>query len=57
MLREFRRRVFEEYGEKNLENPKNGEYFEYVYVDSSESDLNEGGRQWPPTSRLVKHKR
>ena len=41
VLREFRRRVFEEYGERNLENPKNGEYFEYVYVDSSESDLNE----------------
>ena len=41
VLREFRRRLFEEYGTNNLENPKDGEYFEYVYVDSSDSDLNE----------------
>lgn len=41
VLREFRRRLFEEYGERNLENPKDGEFFEYIYVDSSESDLNE----------------
>ena len=41
VLHEFRRRLFEEYGTNNLENPKDGEYFEYVYVDSSESDLNE----------------
>lgn len=41
VLREFRRRLFEEYGNENFENPKAGEYFEYVYVDSSTSDLNE----------------
>ncbi len=41
VLREFRRRLFEEYGKNDLENPKVGEYFEYVYVDSSTSDLNE----------------
>lgn len=41
VLREFRRRLFEEYGTSNFENPKAGEYFEYVYVDSSENDLNE----------------
>lgn len=41
VLREFRKRIYEEYGSNNQSNPKQGEYFEYVYVDSSVSDLNE----------------
>lgn len=41
VLREFRRRLYEEYGKEDFENPKEGEFFEYVYVDSSTSELNE----------------
>lgn len=37
VLREFRKRVFQEF---RSEEPDNGIHLEYLYVDSSDDDLN-----------------
>lgn len=42
IIREFRKRYFEEF--QNLD-PQNGVYIDYIYVDSSEDDLN-NKKQW-----------